>query len=148
MRLADSSRKTIEDFYKFYLRDAHFRLPEMRFYAGGLTGIFTSLMRIHGITIGGKIFIAPELLFINSNGQKSMPDDLTVHEIMHVLQYRKKGFWHFLFDYFREYALNLRSEKSFGGRARNSAYFNIPDEREARDAAACFLNWKNEHRRR
>lgn len=142
MKLAESSRRTIEEFFSSYTVDDDFRLPPMRFYTGKLTGLLTSFLRIHGITIGRKIFIAPELLFVNSNGEAALPDDLTVHEIAHALQYQQEGFITFLFKYFAEYFRNLKSHGKFDQSSRNSAYYDISYEREARRAAANFLDWQ------
>lgn len=95
-------------------------------------------MKIQGITIGTRIFILPELVSLNSNDKPSLPESLVAHEIAHVLQYKREGFFRFLYKYLRDYRNNLKKEAELDLASRHRAYFNIPFEIEARETAESF----------
>ncbi len=143
MRLAESSHSKIEEFYCEFLNDINFKLPAIHFYAGRFTHLFTTLISVNGITFGRRIFIFPEFLSINQSNKLKLPDELVVHEIAHVLQYRREGFVKFFYKYMRDYWRNLRKRKSWNSHARQLAYLEIPFEIEARNAEEKFLEWKN-----
>ena len=87
----------------------------------------------------------PNLITLTAKKYKKLPEDLVVHEIMHVIQYKKEGFFKFLYVYLRDYSINLRKQKKWDADSRRQAYLKIPFEIEARDAAINFLEW-NEKR--
>jgi hypothetical protein len=89
----------------------------------------------------------PALITLNRKNQKKIPEDLLVHEIMHVIQYREKGFARFLYQYLKSYWINLRKIGEYDFAARRWAYLNIPFEIEAREAAEEYLKWKEEQKR-
>ncbi len=142
MKLSERSRQKIEKFFRFQLADENFILPNVKIYSGSFAGLVTKILHIHGITIGKLIFITPQLIAVNNKKQKFLPDDLIVHEIAHVLQYRETGFVKFLVKYFLEYYRNLRKSGKFNEKTRNLAYFKLSFEIEAREAANEFLKWK------
>lgn len=141
MKLSRNSHRTIEFFFRDFLKDENFKLPLTHFYIGNFSRIITLFLRINGITIGRHIFVLPELVSRNRNNQKKLPEDLVVHEIMHVIQYKKTGFVKFLYLYLRDYWKNLRITKRWDAAARRQAYLDIPYETEAREAAHKFLEW-------
>ncbi len=146
MKLSRNSHRTIEIFFRELLRDENFNLPITHFYTGKISKYITLFLRINGITIGRRIFVLPELVSLNRNQQKKLPEDLVVHEIMHVIQYKNAGFCKFLFVYLRDYWKNLRIKKEWNAAARRQAYLDIPYEIEAREAAQMFLEWNEKFR--
>lgn len=147
MRLADSSHQRLETFFREYLSDKEFRLPVIYFYVGKFTGILTNLISVHGITFGRRIFIKPVLLTLNQNDLPKLPEDLVAHEIMHVLQYRREGFFRFFYKYIRDYWKNLQRKGNWNAFARQEAYLEIPFEIEARRAASVFVEWNKSRKR-
>ncbi|HEX8637881.1 MAG TPA: hypothetical protein VF692_07465, partial [Pyrinomonadaceae bacterium] len=106
--------------------------------------LLTRAISVNGITFGGKVLIMPALVSLNRKNQKKLPDDLIVHEIMHVIQYAEQGFAKFLYRYLKFYWVNLRKTGEWNFAARRRAYLEIPFEIEARAAAAEYLKWKEE----
>ncbi len=84
----------------------------------------------------------PELISLNKNQQKRIPEDLAAHEIMHVIQYQREGFFKFLYIYLRDYWKNLKRREKWDFNSRRLAYLEIPFEIEAREAAQKFVEWK------
>lgn len=141
MKLGEKSRRKIEAFFREYLGDNDFRLPEIRFYGGKLTHVLTSRLRIEGLTVGKRIYIFPENFWFSENGRRRLDEELVVHEIAHVLQYRREGFFKFLWLYQKSYYANLRKKKKRDSFAKAEAYLEIPFEIEARQAASNFAAW-------
>lgn len=141
MKLSRGSRRKIEEFFKEYLGDDDFKLPKTYFFAGKFASILARTLQIHGITIGPFIYIAPKLLYLNKNDRKSLPEDLIVHEIAHVLQYKKYGFFGFLWKYFGDYWKNLRRLNDRSRDSKHQAYLEIPFEEEARRIASNYVKW-------
>lgn len=142
MKLAATSHQKLEAFFREYLNDDSFRLPVIYFYAGRLTGVLTSLISVHGITFGRRIFIKPPLISLSGNNEPRLPEALAAHEIAHVLQYRREGFIKFLYKYLSDYRRNLRRKNRRDADSRHEAYLEIPFEIEAREVAEKFVEWK------
>lgn len=140
MQLAENSHQIIESFFREYLNDEGFELPTINFFAGKVTLVVSSVLRIQGITIGRSILISPTSI-VYENNKKMTSKSLLVHEIAHVLQYRREGFFRFLYKYFRSYLENLRKKRDWSPISRLEAYLEIPFEIEARKVAADFVNW-------
>ena len=141
MKLSKKSHKKIEQFFREYLADENFRLPEIRFYGGRFTHYLTSRLRIEGLTIGKRIYIFPENFWLSENGKLRLDEELVVHEIAHVLQYKREGFFKFLLVYAKSYRNNLRKKKRRDDYAKAEAYLEIPFEIEARQTASKFAAW-------
>jgi len=141
MKLADTSHQRLEAFFREYLDDTSFRLPAINLHTGKFTNILTKCIRVHGITLGRRIFIAPKLLSFNRNNFLKLPEDLIAHEIAHAIQYRREGFVRFLYQYLTAYWRNLRTKKNWDAAARHEAYLEIPYEVEARQVAGQFVEW-------
>ncbi len=141
MKLAQKSQHKIEEFFREYLRDEKFQLPEIYFYAGSFTRFLTSFLNIDGITIGRRIFIFPGNFRRDENKFLKLDEKLAVHEIAHVLQYRREGFGRFLWLYLKSYVLNLKPKKKWDPISRTEAYLDIPFEIEARETASKFKTW-------
>lgn len=82
---------------------------------------FPKLINARGVTIYNHIFY-------------SLPEELVYtrlrrHEMEHVKQYKRDGFFRFLLRYFYEYFINR-----FKGMSHYEAYLNISYEIEARKA--------------
>lgn len=58
-------------------------------------------------------------------------ESLFVHECVHVLQYRRRGWTLFLRQYLKSYFSGIWAQGSIRRRARHSAYVAIPLEQEA-----------------
>jgi hypothetical protein len=140
MNLAAETRDLLEQFFREYLADENFVLPKANFALGRIARLAVRILNIQGITVGGLVFIAPALLGGDAD-RRTLPRDLVVHEIAHVVQYRRHGFFGFLLRYFADYWRNLRAQKSWSLEARHAAYLAIPFEIEARQTAYDFMRW-------
>jgi hypothetical protein len=143
MKLSAKSHRKIEAFFRELLEDEKFDLPEIEFYGGKFTRFFTSKLKIEGITIGRRIFIFPKNFWRSKTDKLRLDEALVVHEITHVLQYRREGFFRFLGKYLRDYWRNLRKLKKYDSVSRSMAYFEIPFEREAREMERKYREWKD-----
>ena len=141
MRLAGSSQSRLEEFFREYLDDESFSLPSIDFYFGKFTAFLAKFLKIEGITIGRRIFIKPQNITRNSKAKLKLPELLAAHEIVHVLQYQRLGFFRFFKQYLENYWKNLRSKKKWDLAARHQAYLEIPFEIEAREIADKFIRW-------
>jgi hypothetical protein len=141
MKLSAKSHKKIEEFFREYLQNEEFNLPEIFFYGGRLTRYLTAALKIEGITIGRRIYIFPENFWRGENQKLRLDEELVVHEITHVLQYAREGFFRFLRLYIKSYYANLRKKPKRDIYARAEAYFEIPYEIEARQTASKFAAW-------
>jgi hypothetical protein len=145
-KLAASSSKTIEAFFREYLEDENFCLPEIYFYNGRIAGLITSGFHIGGITFGKRILIFPPLIGRNRENNLRMSADLLVHEITHVLQYKREGFLRFFYLYLKSYRQNLKGKKKWDSPTRRQAYLEIPLELEAVKTTNAFMLWKEKHK--
>jgi len=145
MKLAETSHRKLELFFRKYLNDENFQLPLIHFYAGGFASFFTRLISVHGITFGRRIYIKPKFLSLNQNNLLKLPEELVVHEITHTLQYKREGFLRFFYKYLTSFWHNLQKKEKWDGGARHKAYLDIPFEIEARAVAARFVEWNKEN---
>lgn len=143
MKLAATSHQKLEAFFREYLNDESFRLPAIYFYAGKFTKLFTTLISVHGITFGRRIFITPKFLSLNQSNFLKLPEELVAHEITHTLQYRREGFVGFFYKYLTSFRRNLQKKERWNVESRHEAYLDIPFEIEARATAAKFVEWNN-----
>jgi hypothetical protein len=141
MKLAEKSHRKIEEFFREYLAEESFRLPEIYFYGGKFTHYLTVALKIEGITIGKRVYIFPKNFWFSETRKLRLNEVLVVHEVTHVLQYAREGFFKFLWLYVKSYYSNLRKKKKWDWAARSEAYFEIPFEIEARQAASKFVAW-------
>jgi hypothetical protein len=146
MKLAESSHRKLEAFFREYLNDETFHLPQIYFYVGWFTNLLTALISVHGITFGRRIFITSGLLSFNQNNLLKLPENLAAHEITHVLQYRREGFIKFFYKYLTSFWRNLQKRKKWDAVSRQNAYLEIPFEIEARRVAAKFVEWNSNER--
>lgn len=141
MKLATSSHQKLELFFREYLNDESFRLPQVNFYVGNITRFVTNIIKVHGITFGRSIFILPTFLITNQKNLLTLPEKLVAHEVAHVLQYRREGFIRFFYKYVTNFWKNLRTKKKWDVLSRQEAYLEIPFEIEAREVAEKFVEW-------
>ena len=146
MKLGEKSHKKIEEFFREYLADDNFRLPDIEFYGGKFTNFLTKQLKIEGITIGRRVYICPVNLRLSKNGKLRLDEELAVHEIAHVLQYRREGFFRFLWMYQKSYYANLKKSGKRDLYAKAEAYLEIPFEIEARQTASKFADWSKNRR--
>ncbi len=88
----------------------------------------------------------PDLISKDFENRRKLPLELAAHEIVHVLQYKKEGFFKFFYKYLTGYWKNLKGKKSWNFDSRYAAYREIPFEREAREAAAEFVVWNRKRK--
>lgn len=141
MKLSEASHQKLELFFQEFLNDKNFRLPKINIYFGGFSRLLTSILQIDGITVGKHIFILPGLIQRNADNKLKIREDLAAHEIAHTLQYKREGFIKFLYKYQKSYRQNLRKSGKWDSDAKFLAYFEIPFEVEAREAAEKFRVW-------
>lgn len=141
MKLARSTHQLLEEFFREYFADEKIELPPINLFARRGAKVMTKLLKIHGITFGSRILITPELLFRNDRKLLCVDKQLLAHEATHVLQYRRQGFFRFFYTYLKSYWKELRARKRWDFAARYEAYRAIPQEIEAREAAAAFMEW-------
>lgn len=141
MKLGEKSHKKIEEFFREHLADDNFRLPEILFYGGKFTNLLTKHLKIEGITIGRRVYICPVNIRFSESGKLRLDEELAVHEIAHVLQYQREGFFRFLWLYQKSYYANLRKKAKRDLYAKAEAYLEIPFEIEARQTASKFAEW-------
>lgn len=146
MKLAPDSHRKLETFFREYLGDDSFRLPNVQFYAGKFTSVFTTVLSLHGITFGRRIFILPKFLLVNQKNLLTLPEKLLAHEIAHAVQYRREGFVKFFYKYLTNFWKNLRARKTWDIESRQQAYLEIPFEIEAREIADEFVEWSRKKR--
>lgn len=146
MKLAENSHRKIEKFFQDFLGDEDFSLPGICFFAGKFSGFLAFVLRIQGLTVGNRVFLAPGLIMLRQDNRKLLPKDLIVHEIAHVLQYQREGFLRFLLKYLNDYWKNLRKKKDWSAISRLEAYREIPFEIEARQIAEEYLKWEKKQR--
>lgn len=87
---------------------------------------FLKLFRVQAITL------YPWILFASSRDQ--VPESLFRHELEHIYQVRKSGWFRFYVSYLKFY-FQLRWQ----GQSHKSAYLNIPYEAEARESESFAL---------
>lgn len=142
MKLSPELHRQLEDFFREYFNDNGLKLPEIEIYTKGGAGIITKILSVHGITIGRHIFIKPEIMkFDKKTKRLRINKNLLAHEVAHVVQYQQLGFFGFLNKYLKDYFSSLSKKRKWHSVARTEAYWDIPHEIEARDAAREFEKW-------
>ncbi len=141
MKLAPSSHQKLETFFREHLNDEDFHLPMIHLYVGKITRIFTTVLKLHGITFGRRIFILPKFLITNQENLFTLPEKLVAHEVTHVVQYRREGFFQFFYKYLTNFWKNLWTKEKWDFDSRQEAYLEIPFEIEAREVANKFVEW-------
>lgn len=141
MKLTPEAHKLAQDYFRFFFEDEEIELPELQIYTRRGAKIVTKILSVHGITIGRHIFIKPDLTCRDSEARLCLSKNLLIHEATHTLQYRKLGFFGFLYRYFKSYFVILNAKKKWDIYSRMDAYLEIPYEIEARKTAAEFADW-------
>lgn len=78
------------------------------------------LMKVTAVTLGRHVFYAID--------SKMITNRLRIHELAHIEQYKKLGFFLFLYRYIKEYIFFRKK-----GHDHYYAYLNISFEKEARE---------------
>ncbi len=141
MKLSPETHSQLEDFFREYFNDYGLQLPKIEIYVNGGAGLITKILNIHGITIGRHIFIKPSIVKSNQDKKLQINKNLLAHEVAHVVQYQQLGFIGFLAKYVKDYFVLLSQKRKWHSVARTEAYWEIPHEIEARDAAREFEKW-------
>jgi hypothetical protein len=145
MKLSRKSHQKLELFFREYYKDADLKLPDVELFVKRGAGFITELFKIYGITFGQFIFIRKDFLYRNGDNELCIQKGLLAHELAHVLQYRKLGWFRFFYTYLKGYWTALKQKERWDLAARNQAYAEIPHEVEARDCAEKFLEWMSEN---
>ena len=141
MKLSRKSHQQLENFFRDYFNDKDLKLPDVELFVKRGAGLITKVFKIYGITFGQFIFIRDDFLYRNERAQLCISKDLLVHELTHVLQYKKLGWFRFFYTYLKSYWRALKQKEKWDLAARNQSYLEIPHEVEARDCSAKFLEW-------
>ena len=141
MKLADSSRALLEEFFRSHTGDARLRLPRLHFHADLVALLTTRALRVDAVTFGRLVLIAPHLLTRGEDGRLRAPAPLVAHEAAHAIQFRRDGGLTFVLRYVGQYVRGLRVAGSLGRECRDAAYLAISYEVEAREAEAAFAAW-------
>ncbi|HRH45101.1 MAG TPA: DUF4157 domain-containing protein [Pyrinomonadaceae bacterium] len=141
MKLSRETHFQLQVFFRKYFDDNNLQLPAVEIYVNRGAGFITKILSVHGITIGRHIFIKPQIAKYDERKLLTISKNLLAHEVTHVVQYQQLGFFGFLFKYTKDYLLILRGKKKWDALSRNQAYWEIPHEIEARDAAQEFEKW-------
>ncbi len=144
MKLAESSRRKFEIFFRQQFKNEQFKLPGIYFYTGRFSLFLTTMLNIHGITVGRSVFVKPKSVTFLENKKYKIQVELAAHEIAHVLQFEREGFFRFLYKYSKSFAGNLKQKGNFNSISRQEAYWEIPFEIQARDIAAKFVKWNED----
>ena len=123
-------------------------MPKIHFYAGNITQLLTKIINVQGITFGRRIFILRKFVALNQENFLTLPQKLAVHEITHVIQYRREGFVRFFYKYLTNFWKNLRTKEKWDVISRHEAYLEIPFEVEAREVADKFVEWSRKFKSR
>ena len=143
MKLSEESRAEMEAFLRWRLGDAGLRLPPVSVYAGRFARLLVSkALGVGAITFGRRIFVAPSLVRRDEAGRAAMPGWLLAHELAHVLQYERKGWLRFFFDYLRDYFRGLREGRRWDAAGRMDAYMAIAEERAAREVERAYTEFR------
>lgn len=142
MKLAAETHRELESFFRLYFREPDLKLPQIEVYAGCVARFITKTLKIGGITVGRRIFVAPAHTYRSREGKLCVVRDLLVHEATHVVQYQMQGFFGFLYAYFTDYRRGLNAEGKWNAASRFAAYYQISHEKEARRAAEEFERMK------
>lgn len=141
MRLSPKTQQQFETFFRHYFDDQTLELHRVKIYARRGASLITKIIRVDGITIGRHIFIDSKLTKYDNQKRLCISKNLLSHEIAHVIQYQKSGFFGFLYKYIKDYFVILKGKKPRNAHARMESYWAIPHEIEARDAAKKFVEW-------
>lgn len=143
MRLADESQNEVETFLRAHFAEPDLRLPPIKVHAGRVAALILKMNGMGAITFGRHIFMSPARVRRDAEGRLLVPGWLLVHEAAHVRQYRRAGFFGFLFRYARGYLRALRKFGCRSAQARRSAYHAIPEEEEAHDAERAYAEMRS-----
>jgi hypothetical protein len=141
MKLSDSARAELEEFFRGHWGDESLGVPAVRVHAGRVAAWLTGRAGIGAITLGRRVLVAPRLVR-RVGGRRALPRRLAVHEIAHLLQAQRAGLLPFLFAYLREYLSGMRRASAWDADAHWRAYSEISFEREAREAESAYGTWR------
>ncbi len=141
MKLARAPQRQLEEFFREYFGDEKLKLPEIHLFIRRGAKFLTKLLKIHGITFGSRVFIAPKVIYRDGKHRLCIDKQLLAHEATHVLQYRRLGRLRFFYTYLKSFWKEFSAKEKWNFAARHEAYLAIPHEVEARACAAAFMEW-------
>jgi hypothetical protein len=131
MRLAPDGLALVQSFLRHHLGEPGLTLPDVVLHAPRPASLLHRA-DVLALTVGRHVVLSPVVVSRDSCGHPRLPSRLVVHELVHVVQYRR-GLARFLLRYLRSYAAGLRRH-GLARPARHRAYRDIPLEAEARAA--------------
>jgi hypothetical protein len=129
--ISEAFRQHLEEFFKEFYQDDSFSLPLIKVHHGPLSALLTKLLNIGALTLRDHIFVS----------SPTVSASLIVHEIVHVLQYRRVGTIRFLARYLKDYLSGMEVSRCYRSDIRMNAYYSIPWECDARAAEVAYLRW-------
>ncbi len=141
MRLSEYANSLFSDFFSDSEICESGRFPKVEVYARRGSWLVTNLLMVDGITIGRFVFINPKLVKRDQDRLLRISQTLMAHELAHVLQYQREGFFPFLIGYVKSFWEIFRKKERWNFRSWYESYFEMPQEVEAREIAAEFSKW-------
>jgi hypothetical protein len=117
--LSEEVRRNLEEFFGEDLRT-------VRLHTGAAVAAALATLRVDGVVFGRRIYLSPDAAALCAAGGSEGAAFLA-HEVCHVLQYRRHGFWPFLGRY-------------VAGFLRKRRYARIPFEVEAFEIERAFAD--------
>jgi len=115
--------------------------PAVQVYSRRGSWILTKILGVDGITFGSHVFVNPKFVIRDKQNLLRVPKELIAHELVHVIQYRKLGFWGFLRIYIKDFWTIFKAKDHWNLRSWFDSYREIPHEKEARRFAMKFNAW-------
>ncbi len=147
MRLSDPAYKLFSDFFSDCELCEGAPFPNVQVYARRGSWLVTNLLMVDGITIGRHVFINPKLVSRDRRNLLTISKTLMAHELVHVIQYQRLGFWKFLSVYVRDFWKIFKKKKKWNLRSWFESYLEVPHEVEAREIASDFSRWLTENKK-
>ena len=141
MRLTAEGQAHVEGFLGMHLGVEGLRLPPVFIHCGRTARVITGVLRVGAITLGAHVFVAPSWVARDRDGGVRMPGWLAVHELVHVVQFRRAGAARFLWAYLSGYVRAFGRERRFRLATHRVAYQAIAQEVEAYGAEEAYRAW-------
>jgi hypothetical protein len=141
MKLSPNTHQIFTDFFSECNFCEGLEFPKVQIYSRTGAKILTKIIAVDGITFGRHIFVNPKFVKVDKNGNLVIQKKLLAHELVHVMQYEKLGFWGFLRKYFKDFWRIFKNKEKWSFVTWFESYRDIPHEVEARHFASNFMEW-------
>jgi hypothetical protein len=140
MKLEQTEVERQNAFFRDYLSDPAFVLPEITVFSNAIIDRATELFRFAALTLSTNIFMHSRYVTRLESGYVSVKSDLLTHEIIHCQQYKRQGLLGFLFHYLADFTCNFTRYRGPRRERFSQAYLAIPAEIDARRAEEAFCS--------